>query len=461
MDKVKEYFDKIKGKKIALIGLGVSHKPLVSLFRSKGIDVTVCDKNSREKLGQAADDAEKLGAKLILGENYLDNLSDFDIVFRTPGMRYFTPQLQEAKQSGTVITSEMETFFDLCPCKIYAVTGSDGKTTSTTVISEILKTDGKKVHLGGNIGTPLLPIIEDVRPDDVAVVELSSFQLISMKKSADVSLVTNLAPNHLDMHKDMDEYINSKKNIFLYQNEEGRTILNLDNDITRSFTDECKGRVSYFSRRSKVEDGAFLEDGIIKYARNGVTVDVVKADNIKIPGIHNVENYLGAIATVFDDVSVESIRTVAEKFGGVEHRIEFVREIDGVKYYNDSIATSPTRTIAGLNSFNQKIIIIAGGYDKQIPYEPLAPYITSKVKVLILMGATAPKIESAVKSHPDYTEETPKILHADTLEEAVELAKNTAERGDIVSLSPASASFDLYRNFEERGIHFKNIVNGL
>jgi UDP-N-acetylmuramoylalanine--D-glutamate ligase len=461
MSTLNDYFNYIKGKRIALIGLGVSHRPLVDFFIRHGASVTILDKNNRDYLGKYADDAESKGADFILGADYLKSLTDFDIVFRTPGMKYFTPELQDAISKGVRVTSEMETFFDLCPCKIYGVTGSDGKTTSTTIISEILKADGRTVHLGGNIGRPLLPIIEEVKDSDVAVVELSSFQLISMMKSADVGLVTNVAPNHLYMHKEMDEYIDAKKNLFIHQNENGRLIINADNDITNGFSNIAKGSVQYFSRKKILENGAYLEDGIIKYAKDGKITDVMNASDIKIPGIHNVENYLGAIATVFDDVSMESIVKVAKEFGGVEHRIEFVRELDGVRYYNDSIATSPTRTIAGLNSFDKKIIIIAGGYDKNIPYEPLAPYIVEKVKVLVLLGKTAPKIEKAVVEYKDYKEGTPVIIHADTLEEAVDMARKSAEEGDVISLSPASASFDLYRNFEERGIHFKNIVNSL
>lgn len=460
----KRFFDSVlnSGKKVAFLGTGVSHRECIELFASKGIDVTLCDKRTREQLGEeVCSEMDKLGVKLKLGEDYLKDI-DADIIFRTPGIRFFIPELNELRRQGKVVTSELELFFELCPCKKIAVTGSDGKTTTTTLISEILKASGKKVHLGGNIGRALLPIIETVEPDDYAVVELSSFQLISMRQSPDIAVVTNVAPNHLDMHKDMQEYIDAKKNIYMHQNAFSRTILNLDNDITRAMAEECRGDVTYFTRREVPYNGSFLNDeNILCMSDHGKVTEVVKADDIRIPGIHNVENFLAAIAAVWGLADVETIVKVAREFGGVEHRIEFVREKDGVKWYNDSIASSPTRTIAGLNSFKQKIIVIAGGYDKKIPYQPLAPYLVEKTKCVVLMGATAPKIEAAIKEYPEYREGNPVLIHAESMEDAVKKAQEFAESGDIISLSPASASFDLYRNFEERGRHFKDIVNSL
>ena len=395
-----------------------------------------------------------------MGDGYLNNLN-VDIIFRTPGMNYFLPELTEARKKGIVVTSEMEVFFDLCPCKIFAVTGSDGKTTTTTLIATMLKEQGYNVHLGGNIGTPLLPIIEEIGENDIAVAELSSFQLISMRKSPDVSVVTNVAPNHLDVHKTMDEYIDAKKNIFMHQNAFTRTILNADNEITASFADEVRGTLSYFSYNSPVSRGAYLDgDDICVADKNGV-VKIMNKHEIRIPGEHNVENYLAAISAVWGYVDVETIVKVAREFGGVEHRIEFVREKDGVKYYNDSIATSPTRTIAGLKAFNQKLIVLAGGYDKHIPFEPLAPYAVEKIKVLILTGPTADAIEKAIRSDKNFDNCGMKILRSESLEQSVKMAHEIAKEGDIVSLSPACASFDAYPNFEERGNHYKKLVNEL
>ncbi|MEE1127804.1 MAG: UDP-N-acetylmuramoyl-L-alanine--D-glutamate ligase [Acutalibacteraceae bacterium] len=455
------FFKSVKGKKIAFCGIGKSNLPLIYKFIEKGAEVYACDRRDRSQLAPGqAEELESAGAKLILGDGYLNNLN-VDIIFRTPGMNYFLPELTEARKKGIVVTSEMEVFFDLCPCKIFAVTGSDGKTTTTTLIATMLKEQGYNVHLGGNIGTPLLPIIEEIGENDIAVAELSSFQLISMRKSPDVSVVTNVAPNHLDVHKTMDEYIDAKKNIFMHQNAFTRTVLNADNEITASFADEVRGTLSYFSYNSPVSRGAYLDgDDICVADKNGV-VKIMNKHEIRIPGEHNVENYLAAISAVWGYVDVETIVKVAREFGGVEHRIEFVREKDGVKYYNDSIATSPTRTIAGLKAFNQKLIVLAGGYDKHIPFDPLAPYAVEKIKVLILTGPTADAIEKAIRSDKNFDNCGMKILRSESLEQSVKMAHEIAKEGDIVSLSPACASFDAYPNFEERGNHYKKLVNEL
>lgn len=461
MNKTNRFFDSIKGKRVCFVGIGTSNLPLIELFSKKGAVVSACDRQSYEALGDNAKRAEKAGAKLILGDDYLNNI-DTDILFRSPGTPFYKPELEALKKKGVIVTSEMEVFFDLCPCKIIAVTGSDGKTTTTTIISELLKAAGKTVHLGGNIGTPLLPIIESIDEDDYAVVELSSFQLISMRKSPDIAVVTNLAPNHLDIHKDMDEYIDSKRNIVLHQNAFSKAILNLDNDISDSFSKDVRGKLVKFSRRNTVENGAYLNNDTIVYSDYGKTTEIMSYKDIRIAGMHNVENYLAAISAVWGIVDTDTIVEVAKTFGGVEHRAEFVRELDGVEYYNDSIASSPTRTIMGtLSLYDEKIIVIAGGYDKHIPYEPLGPVICDKVKLLILLGDTAPKIEKAVKESANYKENNPVIINVDNMEQAVEEARKHAKKGDRVSLSPASASFGLYKNFVERGNHFKSIVNNL
>lgn len=461
MNRTDNFFNSIKNKRVAFCGLGISNFPVMEMFVKHGIDVTACDKRTFEQLGDSAERAERMGVKLSLGEDYLKNL-DADIVFRTPGMRYYMPELMEMKNRGAVITSEMELFFELCNCKIIAVTGSDGKTTTTSIIAELLRSAGKRVFLGGNIGKPLLPEIEDIREDDFAVVELSSFQLISMRQSPDIAVVTNVAPNHLDIHKDMQEYVDSKKNILLHQNAFSRTVLNLDNDISNSFESEVRGTVVKFSRRSEVNNGAFLRDNKIIYSDFGKETEVMDIKDIFIPGMHNVENYMSAICAVWGIVDVETIVKVAKEFRGVEHRAEFVRELNGVKYYNDSIASSPTRTASGtLSLYDEKIIIIAGGYDKNLDYTELGEVICKKVKVLILMGNTADKIQAAVKSAPSYSPDNPKIFRVRNMQEAVNVARENAVSGDRVSLSPASASFDLYKNFMERGKDFKNIVNSL
>ena len=460
--KLKSFFESINNKTIALCGIGRSHLPLISLFTRYGAHVIACDKRDRDTLGDAAVKAENDGAELRLGENYLDDL-DVDIFFRTPGMKFFTDEIDKLRAKGVVVTSEMEVFFDICPCRIIAVTGSDGKTTTTTVISELLKAQGKTVHLGGNIGKPLLPEIESITPDDYAVVELSSFQLISMRESPNVAVVTNLAPNHLDIHKNMQEYVDAKRNIVLHQNAFSRSVLNLDNEISNSFESDVRGSLLKFSRLQKVENGSYMaQNGDIYFAKNGTETFVMNKSDIKIPGLHNVENYLAAICAVLGDVDVENIVKVASTFGGVAHRNEFVRELDGVSYYNDSIASSPTRTALGtLSLYDEKMIVILGGYDKHLDYTDLGRLICKKVKTAVIMGATAEKIKTAILNAPEYSVGNPSIIEVNTMEEAVSAARNAAVPGDKVSLSPASASFDLYRNFEERGEHFKKIVNSL
>ena len=454
----------IQGKKVAFIGAGVSHKHCIEQFVELGAQVTLCDqKKSLEDFGAYADTLRRLHVRLSLGEHYTDGFAGQDIIMRTPGYEYYKPELQAALQAGTKVTSEVELFFELCPCEIVAVTGSDGKTTTTTLISKMFEAAGRKVFLGGNIGAALLPQLADVTPEAVAVVELSSFQLISMRVSPKVAVVTNVTPNHLDHHKDMQEYIDAKRNILLWQVPPCRAVLGFENEISRGMQKDCKGEQVWFTRLHDTDKGAFLResDDTLCYAENGVVTPILPRAEVKLRGLHNVENLLAAIAAVWGRVPVEAMRQVGSTFTGVEHRIEPVRTLDGVTYYNDSIASSPTRTIAGLRSFNQKIILIAGGYDKKIPYEPLAPEILAHVKTLVLMGATGPRIEAAVRACPGFDESALTILHADSMQHAVELARGAAQPGDVVSLSPASASFDLYPNFEVRGRDYKNIVNNL
>ena len=445
------YFTSLQGKKIAVLGLGVSNRPLVRLLLEFGCDVLGCDRTPREKLDPEVLDLEKLGCKLSVGDNYLDGV-EADILFRTPGMHPGNPAIVSLAEKGAQVTSEMEVFFEVCPCRLLAVTGSDGKTTTTTLVSEMLKAAGKTVWLGGNIGTPLLPLVRQMKPEDFAVVELSSFQLMDMTRSPERAIVTNLAPNHLDIHKDMEEYVESKKNIFRYQDEEGLLILNADNDITSGF--RGNGETRFFSRQGQAY--VCLKDGII--CRGGE--EVLKTSDILLPGVHNIENYMAAIAMVEGLVEDETILQVAKNFGGVEHRIELVRIKDGVRFYNDSIASSPSRTIAGLRSFKEKVILIAGGYDKHIPYDVLGPEICAHVKQVFLCGATAPQIRAAVENCTDFHGQVG-LTDCGNFENAVRTAVAAAKDGDIVLMSPASASFDEFKNFMVRGEFFKKIVKEL
>ena len=456
------YLATLRGKQVAVIGIGVSNIPLIKLFLKKGIAVTACDKCEREAYDNQPLllELEALGATLHMGAGYLDDLTQ-DVIFRSPGIRPDIPAFEQAKANGAVITSEMEVFFHVCPCKTIAVTGSDGKTTTTTIIAKLLEAAGYHVHLGGNIGRPLLPDIESIQPDDLAVLELSSFQLMTMDTSADIAVVTNLAPNHLDVHKGMEEYIAAKKNIFLYQNAQQKVVLNRDNDITYSFVPEANGQVTLFSRQNPLDEGVVLENGVICVKKDGNTRKVLPVADILLPGVHNIENYEAAIGAVDGLVPDETIRQFAITFGGVEHRIELVRELHGVKYYNDSIASSPSRTMAGLRSFSQKVILIAGGYDKHIPYDVLGPDLVAHVKAMVLTGATAPKIQAAAEQAPGYDAQALPIYTIDDFADAVHKAVELAQPGDIVILSPASASFDKFKNFMVRGDTFKDLIRAL
>ena len=445
------YFQSLKGKKIAVFGLGVSNRPLVKLLLSYGCTVTGCDRTPREKLDAEVLELEKMGCQLKVGDTYLEDIRA-DLVFRTPGMHPENPALVALRESGAEVTSEMEVFFELCPCNTIAVTGSDGKTTTTTLIAEMLKAAGKTVWLGGNIGTPLLPVCNQMREGDYAVVELSSFQLMDMRRSANVAVVTNLAPNHLDVHKDMAEYVEAKTNIFRFQSAADRLILNADNAITASFAGN--GTTRWFSRLGTTDNGICMDGDIL--TRDGVPV--LNKKDILIPGEHNVENYMAAILAVEGLVEDETVRHVAKTFGGVEHRIELVRVKDGVRFYNDSIASSPSRTMAGLRSFSEKVMLIAGGYDKHIPFDVLGPEVLEHVKTVFLNGATADKIRSAIENTPGYTPGNPELVDCTDFTDAVQKAVAAAKSGDIVLMSPACAAFDQFKNFMERGKYFKKLI---
>ena len=455
----KEYISNLRGKRVAVVGAGISNTPLIETLLLAGVSTLVCDKRSHDELGEIAGRFKDLGAGFCLGEHYLDKI-DAEVIFRTPGLMPSHPAFLEAVRRGAVLTSEMEAFFEVCPCKTIGVTGSDGKTTTTSIIAELLVNEGQTAHLGGNIGTPLLCKADGMDYDDVAVVELSSFQLITMKKSPDISIITNLAPNHIDIHNDMDEYVEAKRNIFIWQRSTDTAVFNLDNEYTHDYAETAPGRVKYFSRRERVRDGVYLDNGKIYLATDGSIELIMPADEILLPGVHNIENFMAAFAAVQGLVGRDAMLETARTFRGVPHRIELVRELRGVRYYNDSIASSPTRTIAGLRAFDRKVILIAGGKDKGLSFNELGREAVSKVKRLVLTGLTAEAIRSAVINSPDYSGE-PEILLRDDFTEAVITAAKSAQDGDVVLLSPACTSFDKFKNFEERGDLFKKIVKGL
>ncbi len=451
----------LKNKKAAVLGIGVSNLPLIDFLLDRGTKVCARDMKKREALGsELSSSLEAKGVSLICGENYLDDISE-DIVFRSPGIRYDKPSLLEASDRGALVTSEMQLFFEITPTHTIGITGSDGKSTTTTVISKILEEDGKKTFLGGNIGFPLLPRVDDMDDESYSVAELSSFQLHTMTRSPDIAVITNITPNHLDYHLGMEEYIDAKANILKYQDENSRAVLNWENSITKELGESVKGTVVYFSSKSipDSQNRVYEKDGVIYYNDEAI----LSTADIKIPGRHNVENYMAAIGALYGIVSTESIRTVAKNFGGVAHRCQFVRERRGVKYYNSSIDSSPTRTAAALSNFPQKAIVLCGGYDKNIPFEPLAAPLCEKAKAVILCGATKDKIKSALVSSKEYenASEKPEIYETSDLAESIKVASEIAKDGDIVLLSPACASFDAFKNFEERGNFFVNEVMAL
>ncbi len=451
----------VRGKRVAIIGLGVSNIPLIDYLYNLQAKVTVFDQRDKEKLEEdIVRKIENYGFELVTGKNALHFLRGYNIIFRSPSCLPTTLQLVSEQKRGAIVTSEIEMLMNTCPCKIIGVTGSDGKTTTTTLIYEILKKGGYNCHLGGNIGIPLFTKVRDFKEDDIVVLELSSFQLMGMEISPDISVITNISPNHLDKHSSYEEYIEAKKNIFNYQDSTGKVVLNYDNEITRSFKNEAEGKVVFFSSKEKLDDGVIYDDGMIKECEDGVRKHLINVKDIHLRGVHNYENICAAIAATSGLVSQETQVEAIKEFKGVEHRLEFVREINGVKWYNDSIGTSPTRTIAGLNSFDEKIVLIAGGYDKNLDYAPLARPILDKVSKLILMGKTAPKIYDAVVNELAPDEVFP-IYRAKNVEQSVELAYKFAEPGEIVLFSPASASFDMFKNFAERGEKFKELVNNL
>ena len=459
-ERLEEFNNYLKNRKVAIIGLGVSNIPLLDYMNEKEARVTVFDDRTIDKIPiEALEKIRKYEINSYFGEESLKNLKGFDIIFRSPSCMPNREELQEEVKRGAVLTSEIEMVLQMSPSTVIGVTGSDGKTTTTTLIYEIIKAKGYKCFLGGNIGTPLFTKIEEMMPEDVVVLEMSSFQLMGMEISPQISVITNISPNHLNIHKDYEEYIEAKKNIFKNQDNNGVIVLNYDNEITKEFENEANGKVRFFSSKEKLSDGIILDDEIIKECKDKVRRHILDTKNIKLRGNHNYENACAAIAATEGLVDVDTQIDVISNFGGVEHRLELVREIDGVKWYNDSIGTSPTRTMAGLHSFDEDIILIAGGYDKHLDYKPLAKPILEKVKTLILMGQTADKIYYAVKEEAENENKQIETYVCQSLEDTVKMAHKVAKKGQIVLFSPASASFDLFKNFAERGKKFKELVN--
>ena len=463
-EKLLEFNKYLCGRRIAVIGLGVSNIPLIDYLHEFKSDVTFFDGREIDQIDKTVvDKIVNYGMKFSFGKDYLNKLNGFELIFRSPSCLPTRPELEEEAKRGAIITTEVEMVIELCPCKVIGITGSDGKTTTTTLISEILKQDGYTVHLGGNIGTPLFTKISEMLPEDIVVLELSSFQLMNMKISPHISVVTNITPNHLNVHKDYEEYIEAKKNIYKYQNENDLLILNYDNEITRTFGNDAKSKVIFFSSKNKISHGYIVDDLIIKYCNDGLREHIFDTKNMKLRGMHNFENACAAIAATKNLVKKQSIDAVLTEFKGVEHRLELIKETEKrIKWYNDSVSSSPTRTIAGLEAFALKnIILITGGYDKNLDYDVIGKPIVDNCKALILLGQTSDKIRNAVQKELILSKKNLEIIQCENLRQVVIEAEKISKPGDIVLFSPASASFDMFKNFEERGNIFKQYVNEL
>ncbi|MBQ0124897.1 MAG: UDP-N-acetylmuramoyl-L-alanine--D-glutamate ligase [Clostridiales bacterium] len=448
-EKLSVFAKTYRAKKAVLLGLGVSNIAAAEFLSDIGMHVTARDKNRPDD--SVLDKMRKMNIDVIFGGGWLDGI-DADIALRSPGIR---PDAVLSHIGNARLTSEIELFCELCPCKLITVTGSDGKTTTTTLISKMLEREyagtQKRVFLGGNIGTPLLPIVKSVAPSDIAVLELSSFQLMTMNFSPCVSVMTNVSPNHLNWHTDFDEYVAAKKRIFENQGENSVFVTNADNGITAALAAEARTKVRLFSCEHDAD--ACYSDGQI-FLENE---PLIPASDIKIRGTHNAQNFMAACLAVEDFVSRENMIFVAREFVGVRHRCELVLESGGVKFYNSSIDTSPTRTAAALSALDGRAIVILGGYDKHIPCEPLIPTLCEKTKAIVGTGQTG-------KSLCDMTAGAGyagKIEYIADFDSAVKFAASLATRGDNVILSPAAASFDSFKNFEERGDKFCEIIKNM
>ena len=458
-EKLEEFERYIINKKVAIIGLGVSNLPLIDYFYNKKSNVTVFDSREIDKLPKdIVDKINKYKMDIYTGNDYLSNLRGFDLILRSPSCLPTTRELEKEEKNGAIVTTEIELLMKMCPCKIIGVTGSDGKTTTTTLISEIIKAGGYTCHLGGNIGIPLFTKLNEIKPEDIVVLELSSFQLMGMEVSPDIAVITNITPNHLNVHKDYEEYIAAKKTIIDFQEKDGILVANFDNDITKEISCSAKGKVIYFSSKSKLDNGYMVDEDAIKQCNDKIRKHLINLNDITIKGTHNYENICAALAATETLVDKDIAIEVCKTFKGVNHRIEFVKEISGVKWYNDSASTTPTRTISGLNAFDEDIVLIAGGADKNLDYSPIAKPIVDKVRTLVLIGETAGKIFNEVKKELDIQKKELKIIMCDSLEQAVIMAKRNAEPNQVVLFSPASTSFDMFKSMYERGDKFKEIV---
>lgn len=449
-----------KRSKIAILGFGIEGKAMLRYLMRYGFhNTTVCDENVDLKYELPH------GVSSILGPHYLEDLMSFDVIFRTPGIPFLHPQIQIAKQNGALVTSVSKFFIEHCPCPIIGVTGTKGKGTTCSLIFEMLRRGRKKANknlfLGGNIGNPPVEFLHKLKGDHLVVLELSSFQLQDLEKSPRYAVLLNTTSDHLDYHVDTGEYMRAKEGILATQHEECVAVLNKDYEYFNHYKALVKGDLKLVSVEGKVDDGAFVKKDEIFYSKNGEESKIADVSDVQLVGSHNLENVLPAIVIAKEfDVSDKDILAVIKSFKNLPYRLEFVRDFNGVKFYNDSYSTNPETSMAAVDSFDEPTVLIAGGHDKGADYDEWALKILTKpnLHTVILIGDTAEKMETALfnaESKLGDAEGSPtKILKRTSMEDAVVDAYAECENGGVVVLSPAAASFDMYENYKKRGDDF-------
>ena len=456
MNKKLDNFNKdLENKNVLVLGIGVSNLPLLDYLYEYKANISIRDKKKLDELSdEVREKINKYNIECVLGDSYLDDLNDYDIIFRSPSILPNIKPLEVAKNNGVIVTTEIEQVIKLAPCKVIGITGSKGKTTTTTILSTILEKLNYNVYVGGNIGTPLFNKIKDMNKEDIIVLEMSSFQLMNMEVSPNISIVTNISPDHLDIHKDYQEYINAKKYIYLNQNKDDILVLNEEDDIVKDMYKDSIGEVRYFGSINH-NNNYYVKDRDIYY-NNEKVIDTKK---LLLKGRHNHLNICAALTAIKDYINVDNkkLESIVSDIKSVHHRLEYVRTINGVEWYNDSASTTPDKSMGGLNAFDEKIVLIAGGYDKNISYEEFGKPIVENCSKLILFGATKDKIYDSVIKQKTNIE----IYKLNTLEEVVNKAYEIAKKGEVVLFSPASASFDMFKNAYQRGDLFKELVNKL
>lgn len=488
MKSLKEFKSWVKNLRVAVLGAGISNRPLIRLLLEAGAETVIFDMREVEEFTSFKEEISEYNnqPQWSLGKDYLIALQGFDLIFRTPIVRPDLPELIAERERGAIISSEMEVFFALCPAEIIAITGSDGKTTTSTLTALALEAAGYTTYLGGNIGKPLLSQVDEIKETDKVVVELSSFQLGSMRQSPEVAVITNISPNHLDVHKDYEEYINCKAEIFRHQNFNNRLILNGADSVLQNFAREARGEVIWTGERPFGEGKLFgLEANNLFYQASpqAEKEHILYADEITLPGYFNCLNILSALAAGSHLFDIKEVAKHLAKFKGVEHRQEFVRELDGVRYYNSSIDSSPSRsqvTISAFSQFSKPLYLICGGKDKNLIYDDLVKTWQCPVEKVFVCGDNADKIKAAYEkfvagqtvSSPCSLEGTTvrqvgvglklaKLLECSSYEEALQQIRREAEPGSLVLFTPAGTSFDRFNNFAERGRIFKDLVRDL